>query len=283
MLVADFRYWQGELGASIDAYTQALDHARRARNARLVAGSVGGAAFAMVEGPTSVSEGLDAVSELSGLSDDPLTGLLLMCVRGTLVALAGDLDEGWRLVEHSGDLARRLGAELVGPRRVAECLYEIAVIAGRRADAEQSLVDAVRLLEEGGGQGFASTRAAYLAHVLFEQGRFDEAARLTVHYEGLGTADDYADQVEWRLVAAKLAAHDGDTTRAQVLAREAVELMRPTDSLIQKPRALEEMAIVMELTGQPEEATIARAEARKMYEQKGCQLALARISDASSG
>jgi len=82
-----------------------------------------------------------------------------------------------------------------------------------------------------------------------------------------------------RQVRAKLLARGGELDAAELLAREAVALGDPTDSLEQKGNARYDLALVLIAANRRGEALEALDEARSLYEQKGHIVGMARVDD----
>ena len=83
----------------------------------------------------------------------------------------------------------------------------------------------------------------------YAQGRYAEAEELTRLAEDLSAADDLTSQALWRSVRAKALAQRGLGRQAEACAREAVDLLRDTDTLVLQADALEDLAEVLALGG----------------------------------
>jgi len=104
---------------------------------------------------------------------------------------------------------------------------------------------------------------------VYEQGRYDEALRLSEEAERLGAADDVMTQCEWRALRARVFARHGRYDEAERLAREAVAIARQTDYVEETAGVVTSLAEVLELAGDPREAAVAYADALALHEQKG--------------
>jgi len=122
---------------------------------------------------------------------------------------------------------------------------------------------------------------AYLAHVEFAAGRFDEAATLARQSAQLSAYDDYAGQIEWRLVAAKVASVGGAGDDALRLSAEAVAIAKETESLVQTARAVEDLAHVQRSLGFTDDADRSVADVVEIHRRKGNRLALARFTEGA--
>ena len=87
----------------------------------------------------------------------------------------------------------------------------------------------------------------------------------------------------WRQVRAKIFARRGEHAEAERLAREAVAIGEQTGILDPKADMYADVAEVFLLTGKPDEAAAALAEAHECYERKGnvvsAQRARARLTE----
>ncbi len=281
--LGEARYWLGRFGAAETAYAHAIEAGRRAQAPRIVANATAGFTAALLEGPTAVVDALEQVRKRRAASNDPLTELRLLAVGACLEAFAGRPDLGYAQLAESADIAKSLGGGLLGIGFHSEAAYVIASAAGRPEDAEAAQRDAISALEKANDEGVASTRIAYMAQIEYSRGHLTEADRLARHTAQLSCADDdYATEVEWRLVAAKVAAATGNPDRAEHMVQRAVEIAAATESFVQTARAFEDAAHVHELLGRPAEAGRYLERAMDMHEQKGNVLALARLRDAAA-
>src|SRR5262249_24420631 len=147
--------------------------------------------------------------------------------------------------------------------------YYVEMLAGNPPGAIETLRASYRALEEMGERGFLSTIAGMLAHALYADGADDEADHFTRRSEDLAATDDRFSQALWRGARAKVYARRGDAERAEVLAREALQLYVASESLNERADALSDLAEVLTLAGRVDEARAARLEAAELYARKG--------------
>ena len=102
-------------------------------------------------------------------------------------------------------------------------------MAGDFEAADRVHREGTEVLESIGEIGYLSTHLGYHARVLYELGRFDDAAEKTDLAERLAASDDVATQTIWRQVRAKLLAREGHEDTAVALAEEAVAMTDGTD------------------------------------------------------
>jgi Flp pilus assembly protein TadD len=119
---------------------------------------------------------------------------------------------------------------------------------------------------------------SFLASVLYDRGDYPGAERLVPVVERAVVADDIFVQIALRSIRAKLLARRGSFDRAEELAREAVALSEPTDTLRYKGDALMDLADVLSLAGRDDEAVRVVLRARALYERKGA-LACVAVAD----
>jgi tetratricopeptide (TPR) repeat protein len=84
----------------------------------------------------------------------------------------------------------------------------------------------------------------------------------------LGSEQDFATQMLWRQVQARIHAHRGERAPAERLAREAVEIGEGTDALNYQGDALCDLAEVEAAAGKAVEAAATLEQALDRYERK---------------
>jgi tetratricopeptide (TPR) repeat protein len=200
-------------------------------------------------------------------------------LRSEIVAMMGDFDEARRRIRRARDMTEGMGFEV----DLAETLRAsgfIEALAGQPSAAEAELRRSYELFEVMGSQGNLSGVAVDLADVILSQGRPEEALELTRISERAGAPNDPDSQVAWRRIRARVLAGRGEHEEAERLARAAVEVAFETDFLSFQGLALEDLAEVLLLGGQPQEAEAALREAIDVFERKGNVVSAARCGAA---
>ena len=113
-----------------------------------------------------------------------------------------------------------------------------------------------------------STAAGRLAQAFYALDRLDEADDWADRASELGASDDAMTQMLWRQVRAKVLAKRGDDG-GEPLARGAVAIGEGTDMLNCQGDAYADLAEVLLLAGEPDEAVAALAQGVERYERKG--------------
>jgi len=113
------------------------------------------------------------------------------------------------------------------------------------------------------------TTAAFLAEVLYRQGRDDEALAMTEQSEEIAAADDVATQYLWRSVRAKLVARRGSFAEAEALALDAIRIIEAAQDPDSQGYAYIDLAEVLRMAGRADEAIRAADEAAARFDQKG--------------
>jgi tetratricopeptide (TPR) repeat protein len=147
-------------------------------------------------------------------------------------------------------------------------LAEIAALAGDHVTAAGYLRRWCDMLERHGRRAWLSTYAPTLGRSLCALGRYDEAEPLAQLGRELGGEQDFATQMLWRQVQARVDAHRGKHAQAERLAREAVAIGEGTDALNYQGDALCDLAEVLAAAGRGDEAVAALQQALKRYERK---------------
>jgi class 3 adenylate cyclase len=269
-------------GARAGALECALEHARRAGDAREVSTLVGLLATAFQYGPTPVREGIARCEGF--LADAAGSRATEAGVRGALAALyAMDGDDGRARIFWAD--ARGLYEELGMTFRLATRALvpgTIEMLAGDPAAAERELRDGYATLEAMGEVGTRATIAAFLAEAVRAQGRLDDAEELTRLAEATSSREDVITEVTWRSVRARALA-GRDQVEAGVLAGEAWVAAKATDAPELQAAALKAQADVLAASGRDRESAEAVARARTILERKGNRAALLLLLPVPAG
>ena len=135
----------------------------------------------------------------------------------------------------------------------------------------------MEILESIGELGFRSTQTLSLAEVLYEQGRFSDAAEMVGASEGLGASDDLVNQIMGPGIRAKLLAQEGQIEDAVAMAEEAVAMTEGIDFWETLWSASENLGEVYRLAGRREDAIGAFGQALDVCERKGAVAVVERI------
>jgi tetratricopeptide (TPR) repeat protein len=156
---------------------------------------------------------------------------------------------------------------------------EAELTAGDPQRAADIALEGVAELESLGEHGWLSTVAGHAAEALLRLGRDEDAWRMTEQAEAAGAPDDVITQLLIWQVRAKILARRGALEEAERLAREAVALSEPTDSLEVKANAQCDLATVLGAAGKPDEALAALARAEAYFTEKGHTAGAARVQE----
>jgi class 3 adenylate cyclase/tetratricopeptide (TPR) repeat protein len=255
----------GERAAALE---HALEHARRAGDAREAGRAAGFLMQAIQLGPTPVDEAIDRANRFLQESEgDRLLTASILSSLAVLLAMRGEFGEARAQWERARALWDELGMTINRAIRAIDG-STIELLAGDVEAAERELRTGYRLLEEVGDVHFPATIAAYLAAALAQGDRSAEAEQIAQFAQSHAWEDDIVTQVMWRVALAQVKARAGDVAIAERLGREAVELAAPTDFLDLQATALLALARVLREAGTPEAADVA-ARAQAVYGLKG--------------
>jgi len=266
-----------QMDALRDAYERAAAHAQRAGSPDEF---LTGRAMGRFAGTTPVSE------LLAWLDEQEARGVrhhFLDHGRSLALAMLGRFDEARSIMTGVRTKLAELGNRLALAGALGHASLDLELLAGDPAAAADFGREAMRLYDEFGERGFASTAAARLAQALYELDRLDEADTWAGRAAELGASDDRLTQMLWRLVKAKVVARRGEHAEAEQLAREAVAIGEETDQLNHVADAYADLGEVLALAGRADEAAAAFAEALARYERKenrvSAQRAQARLAE----
>jgi class 3 adenylate cyclase/tetratricopeptide (TPR) repeat protein len=219
-------------------------------------------------GPRPASEEAARARDVVGHAErrtDQAYALLSLALH---VGMQGEFQAAQRYVDRASAIVEDLGLR-VGVAQGRLVRAQVEMLAGDPAAAERALRPGIEILEVIGSTGQLSTWVAFMARILYEQGRHDEALESAQLAEHLGAAGDMETQLRFPGIRAKVLARTGAAEEAERLAREVVQMAEGTDWLNFQGDAFMDLAEVLQLTGQPEEAAGALRAAVERYEAKG--------------
>jgi class 3 adenylate cyclase/tetratricopeptide (TPR) repeat protein len=222
----------------------------------------------LVYGPVPVDEAIAWIEAAMGRAkgarwaDGGYAGL------GRLRALQGRFAEARELVART-----RASAEDVGHRQLLATALgaegEIEHLAGNAAEAARLMRESYEAMTAIGDRSFASTIAARLGEVLLDLHDDDDAWRFGAIARDTSSTDDVVSQAGGRAVQARGLSRRGDHPGAELLAREAVEIMAQTDYLVWHGDLLVHLAHVLWEADKFDEALAAARQATELYDRKG--------------
>jgi predicted ATPase/class 3 adenylate cyclase len=268
--------------AAAEAFERAIQHARLAGDVRQERRASTQYALVAVYGPTPVDEGITRCEEVAArVQGDRQAEAVILCVLGQLEALHGSFDRGRDMCRRATATFEELGLQ-VDAATVSLFSGRVELLAADAVAAERELRRGYDYFSRLGERYFLSSVTGLLAEALFVQKRLDEAEALTREAEDLAAEDDIEAQMLWRLVRAKVLAHHGEVDHSEALAREAVELLEPTDDALNLPGALGGLAFVLFAAGRDAEGMEVLEEARASAVAKGNSVMLERLGELSA-
>jgi tetratricopeptide (TPR) repeat protein len=253
----------------VDAVRRAIDHARLAGDARLEARLTAEYANGLRDGPTQVSEAIGQCEEaLARTLADRQAEAFVRCSLARLRAMQGDFGEARDLIAQARAIRDELGPNIIVPLTSVHA-SRVEFLAGRPEAAEQGLRRDFEKLSAMGDKYLLPLVATLLAWCVYQQNRYDETVELLETVEKLADEEDVEAQAVWRSVKARLLAHNGDFTTAELVAREAVDLLGEIDAPNLHGDCLVALADVLAMAGWPDGAGVALREAADLYSAKG--------------
>ena len=253
------------------AARRAVEHARRAGDARLLAGALFRLVAAQSFGVATPEVGIATLDELrADLSSTRLLETIAWVERGCYAAMEGDIHEARRLIALGRETAEALGLPFA-VSGTEEHLGFVEMHGGDAEAAEQAFRRNYEILDGLGDEGHKSTGAANLARALCSLGRFEEAEGYASIAREVAAQDDVASQAVGRSAQGLVLVARGEHADAERLAREAVRIY--TDAGAEAPGfhgdAWIDLAEVLRAVGKPVEAREAASEALALFDRKG--------------
>jgi tetratricopeptide (TPR) repeat protein len=268
-LLAWAPWFRCRAAATGEALQRAIEHARRAGDARAEAQSlnllVGAAFFGPMRVPAAIGV-CEAIAAQPG-QQRRIRASALRALAG-LKAMAGDFEEARKLVAAHKAMVEELGLRVTAAS-AAETYGIVEMLGGDPEAAERELGWGYGVLEEIGETQNFPDLAAKLADALYAQGRDDRALELSEVSERATAPDDLSAGVQWRSVRAKLLARRGDADQAEALGSEAVAMASETDFLVLHGDALMDLAEVLRSAGRQRDSTALVEQGLELYEEKG--------------
>ena len=253
----------------VEASEKAIDHARRAGDLWEESENANWLVQGLWIGPTPGPDAFVRHERIAARYPGSLKlQLSLQQWEGEWRAWQGDFAAGTALVAQARAQMLELGLE-AWYLATAMHVGWVALITRYLEEAERPLREAYARLEEIGEKSYLSTIAAILSEVLLDMGDDAEARRFAALSRESAATDDYASQVWWRGVEARVSAHESRFDAAEDLAREAVNFGDQTDSPWMRGDPRRHLGVILEEAGRHEEARNFLEQARAIYERKG--------------
>jgi tetratricopeptide (TPR) repeat protein len=266
-VLGNLRFWAGDAAGGQAAGREGLAIAERAGLRDLTRELHWLEKSASVWGPVPVEEAIPWWEAVLGRDHDAQEELEANAALAVMWAMRGEkaralwyLDQAMRMLK---DFGMKLTLNAAHPFAVVHLLL------GDPGAAEAAVRPGIQVLQAMGESGFLSFSAALVAESVYRQGRFDEADEFTKLSEANVAEDDVDPQAAWRSVRAKVLARRGQFEEAERLAREAADIVRATDHSYPKGQVVFDLAEVLMLAANPDEALAAAGEALDLQDRKG--------------
>ena len=262
---------RSDMVARKEALERALLHARRSGDTRNEAWIIWGIVGSVAQGPTPAPEGAIFAEQQLELAREKGWRLLEAGASlhlGRLEAMLGQFEEAREHVAEARRVCEELGLA-VWAASFRQFSGFVELLADDPQAAEQHFRRGYEALGRLGEQPYRVTTAAYLAHALYELGRYEEVMDLTRSIEEEVPTDDVHTQALWRGARAKALARLGGGAEAVEIAEKAVALSQAITDVSTRADVLTDLAIARRFNGLPTAAAAAAAEALQFYEAKG--------------
>jgi class 3 adenylate cyclase/tetratricopeptide (TPR) repeat protein len=268
-LQGDLHWTRARYSEAGEALERAIGHARAAGNAWEEAELLGQFTGAGVYGPAPVDQVVARCeAALARRKGNRLVEARVLRSLAALRAMQGRFDEAREQAARAASILEDLGMWL--PAAFAsETRGFVERLAGDPVGAEAALragYDVIARLEE---QGYQSTVAALLAHVVIAQDRPDDAEPFIEEAAAAAADDDITTHILVQAARGRVSAGRDGLEQAEALCREAVSLAETTDDVNMHGDVLLDLAHVLEANGDARGAADVAARARTLFEGKG--------------
>jgi class 3 adenylate cyclase/tetratricopeptide (TPR) repeat protein len=252
------------------ALEKAIDYARRAGAARVVAENLQWMTGVLLWGPTPATEGIVRCEQmLDEVRGNRFLEAGILTAKACFHAMRGQAEEARASLARGAVYYEDLGTSVLGAMQVAARGSMVADLLDDRGWEEKLARRGVEELTRMGEKGYLSTLSTVLADVVYLRGDDDEAEELTRTSEEVAAPDDLSSQISWRGVRAKVLARRGQAKEAQSLAREALRFGEGTDNLEVRAWSRWNLAEVLRMAARPDDAREEYQQAMNLWERKG--------------
>jgi class 3 adenylate cyclase/tetratricopeptide (TPR) repeat protein len=254
--------------AAEEGFERAVEYARLAGDRRAEVEGLVYLASSHSWAPLPASLGIERARGVVARSGGhPKVEALSLVAQGQLEAMRGNSDAGRELMARGRATLRELGLEVLWAA-TSHAAGAVEMYAGDAEAAERQWRQGYEALERIGEKAYLSTSAAFLAHALARQGRYEEAEPLAMISEAAADPHDIASQLQWRSARALVKAHADDLEEALRLADDAVLLGEPTSYVDTLAETLVIRAEIRRRAGRPQEAADDLRRAIELAEHK---------------
>ena len=248
-------WWEGNLSRAEEIVNEKLHLARRLERKDLEVGALtelAGIYLARLE--LDRAEPLVSRAHELALESGSL-GARAFAAReeGELAFYREDLDAAERSFEEAAALFSEIGVALQYARN-KNFVALVAMEKGNLSRAEKLLRETIRMLKPLGDRGVLVESQRMLAQVLLEQGKLDEAERVALEARETVGPTDVTSRATTRLALALVRAKQGRREDAEMLLREAVEILEERDQRRALLEPLEALAVFLRDQGRTQEA-----------------------------
>jgi tetratricopeptide (TPR) repeat protein len=248
---------------------RALSLARHAKDWRTIPLAASYLGRALVLGATPCSEAEERLRSLiDDLEGERMAQATCRLMVAIILAMLERFDEARGHVTFSRSVFEDLGQR----RWLAAASGTEGLVAsaeGKLDEAERGLRAGYSFFQRQHDTANAVRAATDLSQVLCELGRFDEAGALADEVAKGAGAHALEEQVGWRCVKARVLATRGEFDEAEALARQALDLISPTEFLDFQADALVHLGEVLRAAGRTSDAAEALQQAIDAYDLKG--------------
>jgi class 3 adenylate cyclase/tetratricopeptide (TPR) repeat protein len=268
---------QGRCADWLNASERALTYYRR--SGWSTAGCLGEIVSALYHGPTPVPEAVERCERLlQEATDRPGRAHVLAHLAG-LHAYDGHGDEAIRLLDEADNVYRDLEDDYSLANTSGRIRGRVHALGDDHDAAQVAFRACCETFDRFDDSAALASVAAELGGSLSAQGRIEEAREWSALAERRAPAGDVIAQFSWRILKARLLAHDNRLAEAEPLAGEALSLAMQTDALTSHGDVLLDVATVLTAADQLREAADRVRQAIDAYERKQ-NVAAARIARA---
>jgi len=269
-------WYSGAIDEMLDVSERAMELASRAGETRALLWAVSSMGTALLLGSTPCDRSLERLeSALSAFPEPRMVRANILLDIARVLGMVGRLDEAARHAIEARETFKDLGQQ----GWLAQAALTVGTIAAWSGDlevGENETRTGYLHFHDSGDPSNVALAARDMARVLFARGSVDEAGRFAGEVMDVTGEYDLEPQIEGRSILAMVRSKEGALEEAELLARDALSMVEPTQFLNLHAEVLSDLATVLVAAHRNDDARHAAEESLRLFYRKGNLMGVSR-------